>query len=81
MKTPFHPTPVGGQSPVSWKQWGHDLDPASIEQMRAACSLPVSVAGALMPDAHTGYGLPIEECSRQLALSSPTRWEWTLPAA
>ena len=27
--------------------------------MRAACSLPVSVAGALMPDAHTGYGLPI----------------------
>lgn len=59
MKTPFHPTPVGGQSPVSWKQWGHDLDPSSIEQMRAACSLPVSVAGALMPDAHTGYGLPI----------------------
>lgn len=24
-----------------------------------ACSLPVSVAGALMPDAHIGYGLPI----------------------
>jgi len=48
-----------GHTPATWKQWGHDLDPASIEQMRAACSLPVSVAGALMPDAHTGYGLPI----------------------
>ena len=24
-----------------------------------ACSLPVAVAGALMPDAHLGYGLPI----------------------
>jgi tRNA-splicing ligase RtcB len=27
--------------------------------MNNACDLPVSVAGALMPDAHTGYGLPI----------------------
>jgi tRNA-splicing ligase RtcB len=27
--------------------------------MQNACRLPVSVAGALMPDAHTGYGLPI----------------------
>jgi tRNA-splicing ligase RtcB len=27
--------------------------------MENACKLPVSVAGALMPDAHTGYGLPI----------------------
>jgi len=27
--------------------------------MENACRLPVSVAGALMPDAHTGYGLPI----------------------
>ncbi len=28
-------------------------------QMERACLLPVSVAGALMPDAHVGYGLPI----------------------
>jgi tRNA-splicing ligase RtcB len=27
--------------------------------MRNACSLPVAVRGALMPDAHPGYGLPI----------------------
>jgi tRNA-splicing ligase RtcB len=28
-------------------------------QMEKACLLPVTVAGALMPDAHVGYGLPI----------------------
>ena len=27
--------------------------------MANACALPISVAGALMPDAHVGYGLPI----------------------
>lgn len=27
--------------------------------MRDACALPVAVRGALMPDAHVGYGLPI----------------------
>ncbi len=27
--------------------------------MRNACELPISVRGALMPDAHLGYGLPI----------------------
>ena len=45
--------------PAPWKQWGADLEPESIQQMRNACALPVSVAGALMPDAHVGYGLPI----------------------
>lgn len=44
---------------VEWKSWGLDLDSASIDQMRNACRLPVSVAAALMPDAHVGYGLPI----------------------
>ncbi len=47
----------GGGAP--WRQWGTDLDPKSVEQMRNACALPVSVRGALMPDAHVGYGLPI----------------------
>ncbi|MFA6082835.1 hypothetical protein [Mucilaginibacter sp.] len=27
--------------------------------MRTAIQLPIAVAGALMPDAHKGYGLPI----------------------
>jgi tRNA-splicing ligase RtcB (3'-phosphate/5'-hydroxy nucleic acid ligase) len=30
-----------------------------VQQLRNACRLPVAVAGALMPDAHVGYGLPI----------------------
>ncbi len=42
-----------------YRQWGEDLDHNSVEQMRNACRLPVSVRGALMPDAHVGYGLPI----------------------
>ncbi len=29
------------------------------EQMKTAMKLPIAVAGALMPDAHMGYGLPI----------------------
>ena len=45
--------------PAPWRQWGRDLDPQSVEQMKNACALPVSVRGALMPDAHVGYGLPI----------------------
>lgn len=46
-------------SPAKWNQWGLDLEPQSIQQMENACRLPVAVAGALMPDAHVGYGLPI----------------------
>lgn len=42
-----------------WRQWGKDLEPEAVNQMARACQLPVSVAGALMPDAHVGYGLPI----------------------
>jgi tRNA-splicing ligase RtcB len=42
-----------------WRQWGDDIDTASIDQMRRACALPIAVRGALMPDAHLGYGLPI----------------------
>jgi tRNA-splicing ligase RtcB (3'-phosphate/5'-hydroxy nucleic acid ligase) len=40
-------------------RWGRDLDPASVAQMEVACSLPVAARGALMADAHVGYGLPI----------------------
>ena len=43
-----------------WRKWGgEDLEPGAVEQMRRACRLPISVRGALMPDAHLGYGLPI----------------------
>ncbi len=45
--------------PAPYHQWGDDLEPQSVAQMSNACNLPVSVAGALMPDAHLGYGLPI----------------------
>jgi len=36
-----------------------EIDSESIEQMRTAMRLPIMVDGALMPDAHVGYGLPI----------------------
>jgi tRNA-splicing ligase RtcB len=45
--------------PVKYHQWGEGLDDQAVMQMEKACLLPVSVAGALMPDAHVGYGLPI----------------------
>jgi len=44
---------------ATYQKWGDNLDAESIAQMERACRLPVSVAGALMPDAHVGYGLPI----------------------
>jgi tRNA-splicing ligase RtcB len=52
------PPPPRAQ-PVPYRQWGDGLDHEAIMQMEKACLLPVSVAGALMPDAHVGYGLPI----------------------
>ncbi|HYF13948.1 MAG TPA: RtcB family protein [Phycisphaerales bacterium] len=42
-----------------WGTVGEDFDQPSLDQLRNACSLPVSVAAAMMPDAHVGYGLPI----------------------
>src|SRR4028119_815608 len=35
------------------------IEEGAVSQMNNACRLPISVAGALMPDAHQGYGLPI----------------------
>ena len=35
------------------------IEPDAIRQMELAMQLPIAVAGALMPDAHAGYGLPI----------------------
>ena len=35
------------------------IEQGAIYQMDQASKLPISIAGALMPDAHAGYGLPI----------------------
>lgn len=35
------------------------IEAATLNQMYTAMRLPVAVGGALMPDAHVGYGLPI----------------------
>lgn len=47
--------------PLPFDQYAPDggLEEGALEQMRNAMQLPISMAGALMPDAHKGYGLPI----------------------
>ena len=46
-------------APAPYRVWGEGLESDALEQMKNACQLPVAAAGALMPDAHVGYGLPI----------------------
>lgn len=47
-------------APLPYRVWGEDLiEPGAREQMDVAMRLPIARAGALMPDAHVGYGLPI----------------------
>jgi tRNA-splicing ligase RtcB len=44
----------------SYQIYGADaIEQGALTQMETAMKLPVTVAGALMPDAHQGYGLPI----------------------
>ena len=46
--------------PLPFPVWGREnIDPEAIKQMENSMRLPVTVTGALMPDAHVGYGLPI----------------------
>ncbi len=46
--------------PLNYRVWGAELiEPGALAQMNIAMRLPISRAGALMPDAHVGYGLPI----------------------
>lgn len=48
------------ESPEPYKVYGaKGIDEGAILQMDTAMKLPITVAGALMPDAHQGYGLPI----------------------
>ncbi|WP_407540836.1 RtcB family protein [Deinococcus radiomollis] len=46
--------------PLGYRVWGRELiEPGALAQMNTAMRLPISRVGALMPDAHVGYGLPI----------------------
>ena len=48
------------KEPVSYPVFGKEhIDKEALVQMNTAMKLPVALAGALMPDAHSGYGLPI----------------------
>ncbi|HEY4721194.1 MAG TPA: RtcB family protein, partial [Anaerolineae bacterium] len=45
---------------LPYRIWGREnIDDGALAQMDAAMRLPITAAGALMPDAHVGYGLPI----------------------
>src|SRR4030095_13680059 len=56
---------VGGevslnQSGIQFNVFGAEqIEEGAMHQMYTAAKLPIAVAGALMPDAHAGYGLPI----------------------
>ena len=46
--------------PKAYQIYGAEaIEEGALNQMETAMKLPVAVAGALMPDAHQGYGLPI----------------------
>jgi tRNA-splicing ligase RtcB len=48
------------ESPGQYAIYGAEhIEQGARTQMETAMKLPVTVAGALMPDAHQGYGLPI----------------------
>jgi tRNA-splicing ligase RtcB len=47
-------------TPLPYRVWGEEgVDEAARTQMDTALKLPVAAGGALMADAHVGYGLPI----------------------
>jgi tRNA-splicing ligase RtcB len=48
------------QNGIQFNVFGSEgIEQGALHQMYTAAKLPVAVAGALMPDAHAGYGLPI----------------------
>lgn len=48
------------ENPVAFEVFGaENIEAGAVSQMTTAARLPIAVAGALMPDAHHGYGLPI----------------------
>jgi tRNA-splicing ligase RtcB (3'-phosphate/5'-hydroxy nucleic acid ligase) len=46
-------------APAPFESWCADAEQGALSQMHNALRLPSAVQGALMPDAHQGYGLPI----------------------
>ena len=50
---------VERDAPAPFADYCGDADPGALEQMRNSLRLPSALRGALMPDAHRGYGLPI----------------------
>jgi len=60
METPGDKDTPLKEIPVPYEIYGAGfIETGAIQQMNNAVRLPVAVAGALMPDAHQGYGLPI----------------------
>jgi len=54
------PVTIDMGPPRPWTIFGEDsIEKGAREQMDTAMKLPISRKGALMPDAHQGYGLPI----------------------
>src|SRR3990170_9139016 len=48
------------QTGIQFNVFGSEyIEEGAMHQMYTAAKLPIAVAGALMPDAHHGYGLPI----------------------
>ena len=48
------------QNGIPFNVFGSEgIEQGALHQMYTAAKLPIAVAGALMPDAHAGYGLPI----------------------
>lgn len=59
-ENPVQMKPSLKNRPREFTIFGHDLiDPEALKQMEMAMKMPVVVKGALMADAHVGYGLPI----------------------
>ncbi|MFB9865628.1 RtcB family protein [Rufibacter immobilis] len=61
LAAPKAPTLISLQeTPIPYAVYdGAGIQEGARKQMETAMRLPVAVAGALMPDAHQGYGLPI----------------------
>jgi len=58
-KTATAETPLN-ETGIEYNVFGaKHIEEGALLQMQTAAKLPVAVAGALMPDAHHGYGLPI----------------------
>lgn len=60
LETPYA-IPALRREALPYTSFGNDatIDHATRQQLYNALRLPIAVAGALMPDAHLGYGLPI----------------------